>query len=57
MIAGSCLLLVCGFTGFVMGLAQIAISGNLMDPMNAVWLPLVIFLPIGWARTVKAMNS
>ena len=57
MVAGSCLLLVSGFSGFVMGLAWIGSSGYLLDPINAVWLPLVIFLPIGWTRTSHAMNS
>ncbi len=55
-VAGSCLFLVAGFSGIVMGLAWIAASG-LMDPINAGWLPLLIFLPIGWTRTTNAMNS
>lgn len=57
MVAGSCLLLVSGFSGIVIGLGWIGASGYLLDPVNAVWLPLVLFLPIGWTRTSQAMNS
>lgn len=56
-VAGSCLLLVAGFSGIVMGLAWIAASSTLLDPVDASWLPLLIFLPIGWTRTANAMNS
>lgn len=57
MVAGSCLMLVTGFTGIVLGLAALGGSGNLLDPFNAVWLPLVIFLPWGWMRTTQAMET
>ncbi len=57
MVAGSCLILVSGFSGLVMGLAWIGSSGYLVDPVNASWIPLVVFLPFGWTRTSNAMNS
>ncbi len=56
-VAGSCLFLVAGFSGIVMGLAWIATTSTLVDPVDAGWLPLLVFLPLGWARTANAMNS
>lgn len=57
MVAGSCLILVTGFTAFVLGLANLGGGGYLLDPLSAIWLPLVIFLPWGWMRTTQAMES
>jgi lipopolysaccharide export system permease protein len=57
MVAGSCLILVTGFTGVVLGLAGLGGAGYLLDPLNAIWLPLVVFLPWGWMRTTQAMES
>jgi len=56
-VAGSCLFLVAGVSGIIMGLAWIAASSALIDPVDASWLPLLVFLPIGWTRTANAMNS
>jgi len=57
MVAGSCLMLVTGFTGIVLGLAALGSAGYLLDPLNAIWLPLVVFLPWGWMRTTQAMET
>ena len=57
MVAGSCLLLVTGFTAIVLGLAALGGAGYLLDPLNAIWLPLVVFLPWGWMRTAQAMET
>ena len=57
MVAGSCLILVIVFTGIVLGAAALGSAGYLLDPANAIWLPLVAFLPWGWMRTTQAMES
>lgn len=57
MVAGSCLLLVTGFTGIVLGLAALGGAGYLLNPLNAIWLPLIVFLPYGWMRTAQAMET
>lgn len=57
MVAGSCLMLVTGFTAIVLGLAAVGNSGYLLDPLSAIWLPLIVFLPWGWMRTTQAMDS
>jgi lipopolysaccharide export system permease protein len=55
-VAGMCLGVVGGFTGLVMGLAALGSSGLLLSPHLAAWLPLLIFLPWGWASSHQAMN-
>ncbi len=57
MVAGSCLMLVTGFTGIVFGLAALGRAGYLLDPLIATWLPLIVFLPWGWMRTTQAMET
>ena len=57
MVAGSCLMLVSGFTGIVLGLAALGGAGSLLDPFSAIWLPLIVFLPWGWMRTTQAMET
>lgn len=57
MVAGSCLMLVTGFTGIVLGLAALGGAGYLLDPFSAIWLPLIVFLPWGWMRTTQAMET
>lgn len=56
-VAGACLIIVAGFTGIVVGLNAVGATGSFVAPSIACWLPLVIFLPIGWARTSAAMDS
>ena len=56
-VAGACLIIVAGFTGIVVGLNALGATGSFVAPSIACWLPLVIFLPIGWARTSAAMDS
>jgi lipopolysaccharide export system permease protein len=56
-VAGMCLGIVGGFTALVMGLAALGSSGILLSPHFATWLPLIIFLPWGWASTARALNS
>ena len=56
-VAGACLGIVAGFTAIAMGLAALGTSGSLVSPALAIWLPLLIFLPWGWAKTSTAMES
>lgn len=56
-VAGMCLAIVGGFTALVMGLAALGSSGLLLSPYLAAWIPLLIFLPWGWASTHQALNS
>lgn len=56
-IAGVSLGVVGGFTVLVMGLAALGSSGYLLSPHLATWLPLAIFLPLGWAKTQQALES
>ena len=56
-IAGACLGIVTGFTAIVYGLAALGSAGYLVTPLLASWLPLLIFLPWGWAKTESAMQS
>ncbi len=56
-VAGACLGVVVVFTAVVMGFAAMGGSSNLLSPAAAIWLPLVLFLPWGWARTGQAMAT
>jgi lipopolysaccharide export system permease protein len=56
-VAGACLFIVAGFTGVAMGLAAAGGTGSLLSPTLATWLPLLFFLPWGWARTGAALES
>ncbi len=56
-IAGACLGIVAGFTAVVMVFAALGASQNGLSPMLAIWLPLLIFLPWGWAKTTVALES
>ncbi len=56
-VAGVSLAVVGGFTAFVMGLSALGVSGYLLSPQLATWLPLIIFLPLGWVKTWQALES
>lgn len=56
-VAGACLMVVTGFTAVVLGLAALGGSSNLLSPAFATWLPLLLFLPWGWAKTSAAMET
>lgn len=56
-VAGACLGIVAGFTLVVMGFAAAGGSANLLHPAVAVWTPLLVFLPWGWAKTSAAMET
>ncbi len=56
-VAGACLGIVAGFTAVAIGLAAVGSSGSLLTPALATWLPLLIFLPWGWAKTAQAMET
>ena len=56
-VAGACLGVVAGFTAVAMGLAALGSSGYLLNPMQATWLPLLIFLPWAWARSAAALEA
>jgi lipopolysaccharide export system permease protein len=56
-VAGACLGIVAGFTAVAIGLSALGSSGSILSPAFATWLPLLIFLPWGWAKTTAAMES
>ncbi|MBX3423956.1 MAG: LptF/LptG family permease [Pirellulaceae bacterium] len=56
-LAGVSIGMVGGFTAVVMGLAAIGSTGYLLSPQLAVWLPLLVFLPWGWAKTHQALET
>lgn len=56
-LAGVSLAVVGGFTAVNMGAAAMGASGYMFTPHLAIWLPLLAFLPFGWARTCAAMNT
>jgi lipopolysaccharide export system permease protein len=56
-VAGACLGIVAGFTGVAIGLAALGSAGYLLSPVQATWLPLIIFLPWAWAQSAAAMES
>lgn len=55
-VAGACLFVVAGFSGFMFAFAALGSAGTL-SPALACWMPLIAFLPFGWARTRSAMNT
>lgn len=56
-VAGACLGIVAGFTGVAIALAALGSSGTLFSPALATWMPLLIFLPWGWAKSASAMET
>ena len=56
-VAGACLGIVAGFTGVAIALSALGSSGTLLSPTLATWLPLLIFLPWGWAKSASAMET
>jgi lipopolysaccharide export system permease protein len=56
-VAGVSLAIVSSFTAVVMGLAAAGSSGYLISPLLATWLPLILFLPWAWAKTLQAMET
>ena len=56
-VAAACLFMVAGFTAIGLGLSALGASGTIISPMLACWLPLIVFLPFGWARTSAAMET
>lgn len=56
-VAGACLFIVAGFSLVVLGLSAVGTTGMYLSPMTATWLPVLLFLPWGWAKTANAMES
>ncbi len=56
-VAGACLGIVAGFTVVAIGLSALGSTGYLLTPMQATWLPLLIFLPWAWAKSASAMET
>ncbi len=56
-IAGACILVTAGFAGLVIGLAAVSSQSNLIPPILATWLPILIVLPWGYARLHAAYES
>jgi lipopolysaccharide export system permease protein len=55
--AGTCVMIVALFTGVVMAFGALASSAQFLSPLIAVWGPLLLFLPWGWAQTQSAMQT
>ncbi|MFN3190679.1 MAG: LptF/LptG family permease [Aureliella sp.] len=56
-VAGTCLFIVAGFSIVVLSLSAIGTAGVYLSPTLATWLPVIVFLPWGWAKTASAMES
>lgn len=56
-VAGACMGITAGFTVIVLGVAAMGSSGKLLSPTLAIWLPLLVFLPWGWAKTKRALET
>ncbi|MEM8736393.1 MAG: hypothetical protein AAGG44_19345, partial [Planctomycetota bacterium] len=56
-VAGTCLFIVAGFSIVVLSLSAIGTAGVYLSPTLATWLPVLVFLPWGWAKTAAAMES
>ena len=56
-VAGVCLALVAGFTGVVMASAAMGNSGYLLSPALSVWLPVIVFLPWAFAKTMVSFET
>ncbi|GIW99174.1 MAG: hypothetical protein KatS3mg111_2507 [Pirellulaceae bacterium] len=56
-IAGACLGVTVGFTGLVLGLAAISSQSNLIPPLLATWLPILLVFPIAYGRLHFAFES
>jgi lipopolysaccharide export system permease protein len=53
----SCLLSFAAFFGVSIGLNALGANGTLLSPATAAWAPLLIFGPIAWAQSQRAMLS
>jgi len=59
-LVGMTLKCVLSFTAFFavsIGLSTLGANETLLTPAAAAWAPLLIFSPIAWAQTRKAMRS
>jgi lipopolysaccharide export system permease protein len=56
-IAGAGILVVAGFTIFVMAFHVIGSSGTFISPATAAWAPLLILMPIAWVRTKFSLEG
>lgn len=56
-VAGACLFIVAGFTAVVLAMSALGTAGSFISPTLATWLPILVFLPWGWARTAGAMET
>jgi len=53
----SCVLSFAAFFGVSIGLRTLGANETLLTPAMAAWAPLLIFGPIAWAQTMRAMQS
>ncbi len=53
----SCVLAYGLFFGLSIGIRTLGASGTFLTPAAAAWCPLLIFAPIAWSRSVRAMES
>lgn len=53
----SCMVSFAAFFGISIGLNTLGASETLLSPATAAWAPLLIFGPIAWAQSQRAMQS
>ena len=53
----TCLISFAAFYGISIGLRTLGANETLLTPAMAAWAPLLIFGPIAWAQTMRAMQS
>ena len=53
----TCLISFAAFFGISIGLHTLGANETLLTPAMAAWAPLLIFGPIAWAQTTRAMQS
>ena len=56
-VAGACFGVVAIFMGVTMAIRALGETGYLLEPAWAAWLPIILFLPYGYAKARWAMNT
>jgi lipopolysaccharide export system permease protein len=56
-LAGACFGVVGIFMGVTIAIHALGETGSLIDPALAAWIPVMLFLPLAWARVRWAMKT
>ncbi|MEY4567073.1 MAG: hypothetical protein RLY14_2043 [Planctomycetota bacterium] len=56
-LAGACFGVVGIFMGVTIAIHALGETGSLIDPALAAWIPVIVFLPLAWARVRWAMKT